>query len=394
MAIGDTTQIDFVKTTDADTGVEVTRLTDNQGETIFPYFTQPIFADDGGGLLLSSNRTGAWQAYLLRLGSGLLVQLTDEPGGISCHASTILPTQDACAVVVGQVPSQEACGAFSGQVVKRVPLDPGASATIYEIPQGFRGSILSPTSDGSSVTFAYCERLNLSTYTGRIYSDMLEHLYRRPACVVMRVHTDGSGAEALWGEREWISHVNVSPTDPDTVCFCHEGPWQLVQRLWIVRASTHEVWPLLPQRRYLDRSGHEYFTASGRLVTQWSTRETPSSSSYVSYNAVVDPSGENLRMFRYDGPNPSHIQTSPDATLLVGDTCVMPDLPQGGSFMCLVKHEGERATKQPLCRHDTSWKTQHSHPHPVFMPDGASVVFISDREGHSNVYLAKAEWRR
>jgi Tol biopolymer transport system component len=314
MAAGDTIPTEFTSVEDPDTGVEVLRLTDDQGDTIFPYFTQPVFADDGERLLLSSNRTGDWQAYLLNLSSTQLVQLTDEEGGISHHASAMLPTQSACAVI-------------AGRQVKRVPLD------------------------------------------------------------------GGSGALALWGEREWISHVSVSPTDGDIVVFCHEGPWHLVQRLWVVRASTHEVWPLLPQRRYLDRSGHEYFTTTGRLVTQWSTRETPSSGQVTSYNAVVDPSGENLEMFRYDGPHPSHIQTSPDETLLVGDTCIMPELTDGRSFMCLVRHEGEKAIKQPLCRHDTSWKTQHSHPHPVFTLSGEYVVFNSDRGGKSNVYRAPAQWR-
>lgn len=380
MPVGASISIDVTRAADPQTGVEVTRLTDDDGDTIFPYFTQPVFTDDGSGLLLSSNRTGRWQAYLLDLPAGRLIQLTDEAGGISSHASTVLPTQGACAVI-------------SGRAVKRVPLDGGPAEILYEIPEGFRASILSPTADGRSVTFAYVEALSLSTQSGKLYSGMLETLYRRPASVVVRVMTDGSGAMALWGEREWISHVNVSPTDDDIVVFCHEGPWHLVQRLWVVRASTHEVWPLLPQRRHQDRSGHEYFTAGGRLVTQWSTRETPSSGQTTSYNAVVDPSGENLAMFRYDGPHPSHIQTSPDETLLVGDTCIVPELADGRSFMCLVRHEGERATKQPLCRHDTSWKTQHSHPHPVFAVDGARVVFNSDRGGRSNVYRAPADWR-
>jgi len=378
MAVGDTTTVEYAHAPDPQTGVEVTRLTDDQGDTIFPYFTQPVFTDDGGEVLLSSNRTGEWQAYLLHLSSRKLVQLTDEAGGISHHAGTVLPTQAACAFI-------------SGREVKRAPLDGGPAETLYEIPDGFRASILSPTADGSSVTFAYVEKLNLSTQTGKLYSGMLETLFRRPASVVVRAMTDGSGAMALWGEREWISHVNVSPTDGDIVVFCHEGPWHLVQRLWVVRASTHEVWPLLKQRRHLDRSGHEYFTASGRLVTQWSTRETPSSGQVTSYNAVVDPSGEDLEMFRYDGPHPSHIQTSPDETLVVGDTCIVPELADGRHFMCLVRHEGERAVKQPLCRHDTSWQTQHSHPHPVFTLDGKHVVFNSDRGGRSNVYQAPAE---
>ena len=62
MAIGDITKIDFATARDPDTGVEVTRVTDDQGDTIFPYFTQVVFTDDGRELLVSSNRTGAWQA--------------------------------------------------------------------------------------------------------------------------------------------------------------------------------------------------------------------------------------------------------------------------------------------------------------------------------------------
>ncbi len=380
MPIGDTTRIDPITVTDPITGAAVTRITDGVGDTIFPYFTQALFTDDGRSVLLSGNRSGTWQAYLLGLDSGEMRQLTDEPDGISTHCSTVLPTQNAVAVL-------------AGRSVKRISLDDLSSETLYETPEGFRPSILSPTGDGASVTFCYSEVLNLSTRTGKIYSDFLEHLYRRPTSVVMRVSTDGSGAEALWGEREWISHVNVSLTDPDIVCFCHEGPWHLVQRLWIVRAGTHEVWPLLLQRRHLDRSGHEYFTASGRVVTQWATRETPTSSQSTHFNAVVDPSGENLEMFRYDGPHPSHIQTSPDESLLVGDTCHAPGVDDPRGMMSLVRHEGERAILQPLCRHDTSWVTQHSHPHPIFTPDGASVLFNSDREGQSNLYKAPAQWR-
>jgi len=287
------------------------------------------------------------------------------------------------------LPTQGACAVIAGREVKRVSLDGASTEVIYETPKGFQPAVLSPTADGESVTFCYSEVLNLSTRTGRIYSDFFERFYRRPASVVMRVRTDGSGAEALWGEREWISHVSVSPTDPDIVVFCHEGPWHLVQRLSVVRASTHEVWPLLVQRPYLDRSGHEYFTASGRLVTQWSTRETPSSPQWTYYNALVDPSGENLEMYRYDGAQPTHMQTSPDESLFVGDGCNLPDVSDGRGMMALIRHEGDRAILQPLCRHDTSWLTQHSHPHPVFSPDGSSVLFNSDREGRSNVYLVR-----
>ncbi len=380
MAVGDVAVLEFTTQSDADTGVEVTRLTDDRGDSIFPYFTQPVFAPERDLLLVSSNRTGQWQLYGLNLTERKLVQLTDEPDGVSHHGATILPTRGEAAY-------------FAGGSLKRVSLNGGRAEELYRVPDGFRPSILAPTSDGSRVCFAYSEALALSTETGKIYSTMKERLFRRPACVVMRVSVTDGSAEALWGEREWISHVNVSPVDPNVVVFCHEGPWHLVQRLWVVRADTHEVWPLLQQRPRLDRSGHEYFTVGGRLVTQWSTCVVPGSSHWVHYNALVNPDGTGLEMYRYDVAAPSHIQTNSREDLFVGDACHHEaGFREGRQFMCLVRHEGDRAVVKPLCRHDTSWVTQHSHPHPVFSPDDEHVVFNSDRGGRSNIYRAPAAW--
>ena len=40
------------------------------------------------------------------------------------------------------------------------------------------------------------------------------------------------------------------------------------------------------------------------------------------------------------------------------------------------------------------WKVyapQHTHPHPSFSPDGATIVFTSDRTGHAQVYEARSD---
>ncbi|HRR91705.1 MAG TPA: hypothetical protein P5253_05475 [bacterium] len=50
----------------------------------------------------------------------------------------------------------------------------------------------------------------MSTGTGAQYSEMLEHLYRRPSSVIMRIDLESQRIEAAWGEREWISHVTSS----------------------------------------------------------------------------------------------------------------------------------------------------------------------------------------
>jgi len=376
MSVGDVTKINFETVRDHATGVDVTRVTDGQGDSIFPYFTQVVFSDDGGILLVSSNRSGKWQVYLLEVESGHLRQLTDEPEGIKPHSSTVLPTKGAAAFL-------------AGQAVKRVDLDGSNLRTLYEPPAGFRASILSPSADGSSVTFAYSESLALSTATGRIYSTMDETLYRRPASVIMRVDTESGAARVLWGEREWISHVNVSPIDPDIVLFCHEGQWHLVQRMWVVRASTGEVWPLVEQRRWLERSGHEFFTRSGRVVTQYSWRFHAQAKDWVYLDAFIQPDGSQPQSFRYLHGRPTHIQVARDETLGVGDRAFPGEgFAEGSAYIGLIRFKDERAIVTALCRHDTSWQSQHSHPHPVFSPDDRCVYFNSDRGGRCNIYRA------
>jgi len=378
MAIGDITKIDFTTARDPDTGIEVTRATDDRGDAVFPYFTQVVFTDAGRGLLVTSNRTGAWQAYVLDVESGELRQLSDEPDGINPHSSTVLPAKGAVAFE-------------AGRVVKRVNLDGSDTRSLYEAPQGFRPSILAPAPDGSSVTFAYSEQLQLSTATGRIYSTMAEHLYRRPTSVIMRVDTESGAAAALWGEREWISHVNVSPVDGDIVVFCHEGSWHLVQRMWTLRASTGEVWPLVEQRRWLERSGHEFFTRTGRVVTQYSWRFHAGAGDWVPLDVFINPDGSGPQSFRYLYGRPSHIQIAGDETLGVGDHALPREgFSEGRNFIGLIRYQDERATVTALCRHDTSWLTQHSHPHPVFSPDDRFVYFNSNRGGRCNIYRAPA----
>jgi len=135
----------------------------------------------------------------------------------------------------------------------------------------------------------------------------------------MRVDTESGAAAALWGEREWISHVNVSPVDGDIVVFCHEGSWHLVQRMWTLRASTGEVWPLVEQRRWLERSGHEFFTRTGRVVTQYSWRFHAEAGDWVPLDVFINPDGSGPQSFRYLYGRPSHIQIAGDETLGVGD---------------------------------------------------------------------------
>lgn len=100
-----------------------------------------------------------------------------------------------------------------------------------------------------------------------------------------------------------------------------------------------------------------------------------------------------MEKYDYPGPKPTHVQVNSTETMGVGDGAYLrPDFKDGKNFMSLIRYEGGKANMKLLCRHDTSWKAQRAHPHPIFTPDDSSVIFDSDREGNSNIYLAPAEY--
>jgi len=380
MVVGETTRIKYTTCRDGVTGVEVTKLTDDVGNTIHPYFTQNLMTPDSEVILLTSDRTGWWQLYRLNIPDGELVQLTED-GNVFPH----------CPCLDGK---HGVAYYWDGRFLKAVDIESFEIRIVYSIPPGFKPSILSITPDGRYLAFAYTEDVPLSTLRGREYSAFLEHMYLRPRSVVVRIDLEKEEVLPVWGETEWITHVNISPVDPNIILFCHEGPWHLVQRMWIARADTHEVWPLVPQKRYVERVGHEFFTNDGVVVAQYGRRSTPSSNDWTYYDLFVRPDGSGLRMYRYPSKPPAHIKVNSKASLAVGDRgYATPDFKEGGAFISLIKYNrGGTVDLKLLCRHDTSWLTQRSHPHPIFTPDDEYVIFTSDRGGRCNVYMAPGKW--
>ncbi|MBS7649420.1 hypothetical protein KEJ17_07265 [Candidatus Bathyarchaeota archaeon] len=69
--------------------------------------------------------------------------------------------------------------------------------------------------------------------------------------------------------------------------------------MWIVKASTHEVYPLLLQKRYVERAGHEFFTNKGRVVAQFARRSTLTSADWTYYDVFLNTDGSDVKMFKY-----------------------------------------------------------------------------------------------
>jgi oligogalacturonide lyase len=270
---------------------------------------------------------------------------------------------------------------------------------LFTAPEGYHVAIPSVDPHGRRLAFSIREESHEFTRTGKIYSVMHENYFHRPRSLVVAIDPEDGAPSVAWGEHEWISHVVVHPTEPNRIVFCHEGGLMVDHRLWVVDTDVlhkRTARPLYEEgpREFLV---HEFFLPDGTLCVQhtvfaeddagrgdWSRAEERV--------MFLDDAGQVLDDYRLPGERDMHVQSTADRSLLVGDSWFPdPDTPheQGSRYMALHRPDGDRLTVEKLCRHDTSWRTQTSHPHPVFGPDDQCVVFNSDAGGHSSACVCE-----
>ena len=198
---------------------------------------------------------------------------------------------------------------------------------------------------------------------------------------------------ACWGDTVWISHSLIHPTLPNLVLFCHEGGHEVVkQRMWTVDVDQKRARfakPLYVQQLG-DSCVHEYFTRQGEVGFQYTI--VSEDGSMEEFNAFVRPDGTWIRQYRFPDRRPNHIQSNSDNSVCVGDRAYFnPQDSDGGGYLCLMTHANGLVNMKRLCWHGTSWKSQESHPHPVYSPDDRWVIYNSDSEGPYNVYMVDTQ---
>ena len=361
---------------DSRTGARVRRLTGDGSCNVHPYFTSWAFVgNDANRVILVSDRSGAYQWYLLEVPSAQLVQLTS--------GENIRPNM-ACIDKNGRLHY------FDGPVLRSIRLDTLEDRELYRVPNGFRPALPTCSADGNYIAFAYCQETTLSTETGRIYATMHERFYQYPHSVIMRVNAESGDPVAIWGEKSWVSHVCIHPTDPDIILFCHEGGSTCVhQRMWVVNfkdKQMRQAAPLYPQRKG-ESCVHEYFTQQGDVGVQYTL---DSERGREQFNLFIRPDGTWIRQYLFPAGRPGHIQSNSDNSLVVGDGAhIVPDDKEGRYYIGLMTHENGRVQIRRLAWHGTSGQTQNSHGHPSFSPDDRWVIYSSDAEKCNNVYMAE-----
>ncbi len=385
------------------TGVPITRITDNCGHYDRPYFTSPQFTRDSRYTIFVSDFTGTsriknqdapavgkigfGELFLLELETGLAIQLT--------HGEAIKMGHGAHAMLA---PDGKHAYFYSNELLKSVDLSTLETQELMEIPNSYNFHSLSLSDDCRYLLFSVVEEVPLITAQFSNPFDgtapgARERYFKEPSSLIIQYDLQQNSGKVVYGGHHRITHANLQPGDGNKILFCHDGPWDLVQRMWTVDAETDVVKPLIEQKRNLERVVHEYFTPSGRVGAQYSYRYRPDIPYFVFADIFVDFDGKNEERYYYPYRRPEHVSVGKDESLGVGDSCMLsPEMSEYKKYLSLIHYNKDSHTARPslLCCHNSSGR-KFAHVHPVFTPDNRHIVYSSDCDGKLNIYMVPAD---
>jgi oligogalacturonide lyase len=229
---------------------------------------------------------------------------------------------------------------------------------------------------------------------------MEQRLAARLPLVLFVIDLRTGKLRSLLHSRDWVNHLLFSPTDPNLLMYCHEGPWQKVDRIWTIHTDgTHNL--LIHKRTmFMEIAGHEFWAPDGK--TLWYDWQTPKGEDFwlagynvetgkrtayhmqrnewsIHFNVTRDGS-----LFCGDGGDPGQVAKAPDGEwielfhpqLIRGDGINEPGFWQPGVFRS--EHLVNMSTHN-----------YRLEPNVSFTPDMKWVIFRSNMFGPTYVFAVE-----
>lgn len=372
---------------DPDTGHRVVRLT-REPNSASLYFNENGYTPDGRRMIYAT------------------------PEGISVLD---LITRESHSVVKGRVKAigvgHKTATVFYVKTEERalysIHLDTGESRKLADLPE--RGGIGSINADETLAAGTFLEGAGRDYAARREGQNhpleqppnkgqmMAERLAARLPLVLFTVDLANGKVNPILHSTDWVNHLLFSPTDPSLLMYCHEGPWQRVDRIWNIRTDGTNNTLIHKRTMAMEIAGHEFWSPDGKTI--WYDLQTPKGQ--VFYVAGVNLSTGQRTWYHLERNEWSiHFNVSRDGTLFCGDGGDPGQVAraQDGRWIYLFRPEltrvdGENGNGlvQPgvfqaerlvnMSKHD--YKLE---PNVSFTPDGKWVIFRSNMFGPTYVF--------
>jgi oligogalacturonide lyase len=229
---------------------------------------------------------------------------------------------------------------------------------------------------------------------------MQKRLAARLPLVLFTVDLRNGTIKPLLHSTDWVNHLLFSPTDPNLLMYCHEGPWQKVDRIWTIHTDGTQNTLIHKRTMFMEIAGHEFWAPDGKTI--WYDWQTPKGQDFwlagydiasgkttayhmqrnewsIHFNVSSDGT-----LFCGDGGDPGQVAHAPDGEwinlfhpeIIKGDGINTSNLVQAGVF------HAERLVN--MSKHN-----YHLEPNVSFSPDEKWVIFRSNMFGPTYVFAAE-----
>jgi len=361
---------------DKDTGHKVIHLTNRGGENRSFYFHNNPFLPSISGVnekMIFSGKVGEnMQLFSVDMKTGKANQITSKKD------------------VAGEIVAMKSREVYyqCGDSVFATGIENHKTRLIYVFPETARGHITTLNANETllggalnspeeeAILKKYPEKHDFFT---RIYDAKLRRtLFTIPA--------KGGDLKLVYSENAWLNHIQFSPTEPDLMMFCHEGPWHKVDRIWTVNVNGGA--PKLMHKRTMEGeiAGHEFFSPDGKRI--WFDLQMPRSVTFFLSGTDL-ASGEEKRYEMTRNEWSIHFTVSPDQKLFAGDGGDPGQVAKAedGMWIYLFRPENDKFKSEKLVN-----MKHHGYklePNVHFSPDGKWIIFRANFEGHSDIYAVE-----
>lgn len=270
----------------------------------------------------------------------------------------------------------------------------------YETPEGWSGSAPGMSSDNRFMSIVETKQDTLPPRDGSAgWNFFALTCQAKPLCRIVYIDVETGKSHVVLEDHCWFGHTQIRPNDPDTILFCHEGPYDLIDaRLWLIKSDgsryrccrkqpsdlilTHEFWlPDGSKFAYVYRETTGDKIENIRLMDPETLKEEILMPCSPFAHFICDKKNEYMVGDSQGSDVPIHLLT--EEMLKEKANTISND------FIYLI--DVKKRTEKKLCYHGTSWLAKHgnpqdSHPHPCFSEDNKSIIFVSDREGLPCIY--------
>jgi len=375
---------------DKDTGHKIVRLTGSTGNAIKNWYfhNNPFFVSPGyqGDKMVFSDvdANNVRQVFAMNMKTFKAEQLTFGPTDKQLASTSAQKTHEFIYQAADSIYAENP--------------DTKKTRLLYVIKPGERVGLTTVTADATMVAAGSAvpeQGAILKQYPAK--SDYFQRIYNAHLLNTITTFDLRTGlSKIVHEEKNWLGHVKFSPVDPDILMFCHEGPWEKVDRIWRYNIKTENL--ALMHKRTVENeiAGHEFFSPDGKVI--WFDLQKPKGKTFFLSGTDVQ-TGKAVGTYEMTADEWSiHFAVSPKNDFFAGDggDSTQVAKAKNGQWIYVFRPDGSRFRSEKLVNmkahiYREKPQTKGLEPNVHITPDGKWIVFGGNFEGTIQTYAVEIE---